>query len=339
MIEQHFGESAPWSVGVEEELMLVDEQTFDLVPAAKRIVDETGDELKSELFLSMLETTTGLCETPAEALARMRERRLEVAKRAEREGLGVLASGSHPFARPEDQPIADNPDYVEFVRFAGPAARRQCVCGLHVHVGMPDAETCVRALERALPWLPVVLALSANSPFFRGDETGFMSARAEVLATLPRAGAPPRFESYAEWESTMQRWARAGLIRRYTNVWWDARVHPEFGTLELRIADQPTDVALAGAFVELLHSLAVRAARDDLPLGLRDDYQSNRFAAARFGPRAQLVWGDGLRTVGELARELGAELEPDWCEADRQLDHGGDLVALTGELVARSTPG
>ena len=338
MIEQRFGESAPWSIGVEEELILVDEQTFDLVPAAARVLEGAGDELKGELFLTMIETTTGICATPDEAFRRMRELRAHAAKRAEREGLRVLASGSHPFARPEDQPITDDPHYVEFVSFGGPVARRQSVCGLHVHVGMPDAETCVRAVETVLPWLPLVLALSANSPFFRGAETGLLSSRAETLATLPRAGAPPEFDSYAEWEATMERWLRAGLIRKYTNVWWDVRVHPSFGTLEVRIADQPTDLEVARKLVESVHALAVRAARDELPRGSRDDYQSNRFAAARFGPRARLVWGERLATVADLVNELGLDLDATTCEADRQLEHRNDLVALTGDLVARTTP-
>src|SRR5919106_6775159 len=140
MIEQAFGASSRWSVGVEEELMLVDEQTFELVPAAPLLLDEGADFLKHELLAPIVETTTTVCETPAEALEQMIEGRLEAARRAERHGLRVLAAGSHPFSRPEDQPVTDKPDYVEFVELAGPAARRQGVCGIHVHVGMPDAE-------------------------------------------------------------------------------------------------------------------------------------------------------------------------------------------------------
>lgn len=314
--------------------MLVDEQTLELVSAAPLVLDEDASRLKHELLTSMVETTTGVCGTPEQALEEMVERRAEAAGRAERHGLRILAAGSHPFSRPEDQPVTDDPEYAEFVAFAGPAARRQAVCGIHVHIGMPDADTCMRALEHALPWLPVVLAYSANSPFFRGVETGFLSKRAEVLGTLPRAGAPPPFDSYAEWEAAMERWVAAGAVRRYTNAWWDARVHPRFGTLELRIADQPTDVRVAGEIVRVLHSLAVRAAEHDLQPAPREDYETNRFAAARFGPRADLIWNGTMVSATQLARELGFDAAS--CEADRQLELRDDLRVLARDLADRT---
>lgn len=336
MIEQAFGVSSRWSVGVEEELMLVDEQTLELVPAAPLVLVEGDETLKSELLMPVVEATTKICESPAEALEHMIAGRAETARRAERHGLRVVAAGSHPFSIPEHQPVTDGPVYREFVEFAGPVARRQSVCGLHVHVGMPDADTCLRALEGVLPWLPVVLALSANSPFFRGKETGLLSTRAEVLGALPRAGAPPRFDSYAQWETAMERWAGAGLVRSYRDTWWDVRLHPGLGTLELRIADQPTDVHVAGAFVELLHGLAVHAAEGDLPQLPREDYETNRFAAARFGPRAEMIWGDRLVCVDELARLLGVPFDPSVCEADRQLERSDDLPAVVAGLADRT---
>jgi carboxylate-amine ligase len=336
VIEQTFGASSRWSVGVVEELMLVDEQTLELVPAAPLVLVEGDRSLKSELLMAVVEATTEICESPVQALEQMVERRAEAARRAEPHGLRVVAAGAHPSSRPEDQPVTEGPVYREFVEFAGPVARRQSVCGLHVHVGMPDAETCLRALEGVLPWLPVVLALSANSPFFRGEETGLLSTRAEVLAALPRAGAPPSFGSYAEWEAAMERWAAAGLVRTYRDTWWDVRVHPGLGTLELRIADQPTDVRLAGELVALLHTLAVRAAEGRLPRLPREDYETNRFAAARFGPRAELIWGDRLVRVDELARLLDVSFDASACEADRQLERRDDLCALVAELADRT---
>jgi carboxylate-amine ligase len=333
-----FDRSAGWSVGVEEELMLVDEQTFDLVPAAEQVLaGVSGSELQSpkrELLGSMVETTTGVCATPEEARERMCAERERLRGLVARHGLRVLASGSHPFATPEDQPITDDPTYLEFARFAGPVARRQAVCGLHVHVGMPDGDTALRALDALLPWLPVVLSVSANSPFFRGRETGLLSTRAEVLLTLPRSGAPPDLHSFAEWEALMERWRGAGAIQRFTNAWWDARLNPEFGTLELRIADQPTEVDTAAKIVAALHRLAVRAASGELVAqSHKVDYPTNRFAACRFGPRAQMIWDDRLVPAGELATELGLD---DACEADRQLEHRDDLRALCADLVSRS---
>jgi carboxylate-amine ligase len=349
-MEHAFGRSEPFSLGVEEELLLVDEQTLAPVSASKQIVDSVGDErVKLELFTSFVETATSVCATPREAYQEIVELRGQVTEAAVSAGLRVAATGSHPFADPEETPIVHNPDYLEFAEAAGPAARRQGVCGLHVHVGMPDPETCVRAHEAALLWLPLVLALSANSPWFRGVSTGFLSTRAEVLATLPRAGGPPPFASFAEWESMMERWIRAGVLKKPTSTWWDARVHPALGTLELRAPDQPTDPAIAAAFVALLHALATWAAHQSLGPASRADYDTNRFFASRFGPRAHLLhpYEDRLVEVPDLYAELVervgahadtkllAAIDPHRCEADLQLD-AGDPQAACLAVVERS---
>jgi carboxylate-amine ligase len=348
-VEHAFGRSEPFSLGVEEELLLIDEQTLELVAAAPEVIAAADGAVKAELFASLVEIESGICATPAEAAARVAERRRVLADVAARAGLRAIAVGSHPFSLPEDQPITDVPDYIEFVESTGPAARRQGVCGLHVHVGMPDPETCVRAHEAALPWLPIVLALSANSPWFRGVATGLLSNRAEVLATLPRAAGPPPFASFAEWEAMMERWLRAGVLKKTTSTWWDARVHPRLGTLELRIADQTTHPDVGAAFVTLLHALAIWAAGQDGLAASRADYQTNRFFASRFGPRAELVhpYEDRLAVVPELYEELVelvrphldadlvAALDPTRCEADLQLE-AGDARAACAAVVERS---
>lgn len=355
-MEHAFGRGDRFTLGVEEELLLLDERTLDPVAMSREIVEAVGDSrVKIELLASFVETATGICATPAEARDQMVELRALVAEAAARSGVALVATGSHPFAEPEDTPILDEAHYLEFAEEAGPAARRQAVCGLHVHVGMPDPETCVRAHERALPWLPVVLALSANSPWFRGRRTGFLSKRAEVLATLPRSATPPPFASWDEWEALMERWIRAGVLAKPTSTWWDARVHPALGTLELRAPDQPTDARRAGAFVALLHALAVWAAEgEDGTPASRADYHSNRFAASRFGPRARLIHPteDRLATAVELYEELRALVAPfaddellsgldaTHCEADDQLaaEEPRSACALLVERSLASRP-
>src|SRR5215212_6477291 len=170
VIEHAFGARAPLTLGVEEELMIVDASTLDQVPAVDRIIaGVAGRDLpgvvKTELFASVFELNTQPCETAAGADAALVELRRAAAEAAEGEGLAVAAAGSHPFARPEAQPVVKEERYVSFVGYAGISARRQGVQGLHVHVGMPTADDCWRLLEGMLPWLPVVLALSVNSPW------------------------------------------------------------------------------------------------------------------------------------------------------------------------------
>src|SRR5207253_9105392 len=144
---------------------------------------------KMELLASMIELATEICESPRDALTALVELRECAAEGAREQGQRIAAAGTHAFSLPTAQQIAPDPRYREFVEYAGISARRQAVCGLHVHIGMQGPEECMHALEGVLPWLPLVLALSANSPFLGGEETGLVSARAEVLAQLPRASA------------------------------------------------------------------------------------------------------------------------------------------------------
>jgi glutamate---cysteine ligase / carboxylate-amine ligase len=345
VIEQNFGRTL--TVGVEEEVWILDADTLDLVPAVETIVAgvdgrELAGVLKTELHASVVELATDVSDSVDGAVDRLAELRRAVSEVAARDGLRVATSGSYPTSIPDEQEIAPAPRYRDFVAYAGPSARRQGVSGLHVHIGMPDAETCFRVMETILPWLPVVLAVSANSPYFERRETGMLSIRAEILGILPRHGAPPPLRSYAEWERFVARMVATGLVADYTSFWWDIRPHPRFGTLEVRTPDQPTSLERTAAFVRLLHDLcewAIEApARPFDPAG-RGVYEQNRWAAARFGPHGKLIHPDRDEAldVPELLGELPfrTELSGDSCEGDRQLEIGraNGLQAVCADLV------
>ena len=333
MIEQKFGRSL--TVGVEEELWIIDAETLQLVPAVETLVAGADGRalpgtLKTELHASVVELTTDVSDTAEQALERLVELRRAAREIAEHNGYRVAAAGSYPTSMPAEQEIAPVDRYRDFVEYAGPAARRQGVSGLHIHIGMPDADTCFRVMETILPWLPFVLALSANSPYFEGRDTGMLSIRAEVLGFLPRHGAPPAFRDYAEWERFVERIAATGLANDYTSFWWDVRPHPRFGTLEVRTPDQATSVERTGALVGLVHALcewAIDSPPRPFEPAERGVYEQNRWAASRFGPHGKLVHPDRdeALTVAALARELPVPLrglDPETCEADRQLEIG-----------------
>lgn len=349
MIGQNFGRAL--TVGVEEELWILDGDTLDLTPRVQTLVDGVAGRtlpgvLKTELHASVVELTNEVAASPDEAVDRIAELRRAAAEVAHANGLEVAAAGSHPTSRAEEQEIVPDDRYREFVAYAGPSARRQGVSGLHVHVGMPSADDCYRVLETVLPWLPLVLALSANSPYLAGVDTGMRSARAEVLALLPRAGAPPALRSYGEWEAFVERMVATGLAGTHTSFWWDVRPNPQFGTLEVRAPDQPTSLERTRAFVRLLHALCawgLEAPPRPFEPSERGIYAQNRWAAARFGPHGQLIHPDRAEAlpVVELLGELpvGADgFDGLTCEADRQLEVGenGGLRAVCADLVERS---
>jgi glutamate---cysteine ligase / carboxylate-amine ligase len=326
VIPHAFGQSEPGTVGIEEELFVLDRDA--LVPAPFPRAELDGTRLKAELFAAVVELNTGICASVAEATEELAAFRMEAKLRAAAADLVLGASGTWPTAVPEEQAITDDEGYRRFVDYAGSSARRQYCSGLHVHVGVASPEACLAALEAVLPWLPLVLALSANSPYVAGRETGLASARAEILGLLPRSGAPPIFASYTEWEEFAERLLRLGLADEYTRIWWDVRPHPRFGTLEVRMPDQPTRLEASAALAALTHAL-VRSADGGGPTD-RGAYAENRWAALRFGRAARLIHPDGRRlaTVDELLDELATRLGDDIVGPVRELDQAGEQLEV-----------
>jgi carboxylate-amine ligase len=296
-----FGAAPPWSLGVEEELMLVDAETLE--PARdgfSRVFGEATERIKPELFESFVEITTSVVETAEEAECELRALREEVAERASEHGLVVLATGSHPTARGRF-PIVPVERYQRLKAKLGPRLLRQHVCGLHVHVSVPDPDTCLRAFEGVVPRLPGLLAASANSPFWEGEDSGWRSIRSQILLVMPTGGTPPVLLSWDDWRAA----SREDSTRRH----WDAWPRPEYGTLEVRVMDQPTSlrrtVELAAEVQCLVREVAER---DGEPLD-RDEYAAERDAAAREGggPEAerQLELGPEGAVREIAARTLG----------------------------------
>jgi glutamate---cysteine ligase / carboxylate-amine ligase len=325
-----FGGSAPWSVGVEEELFLVDAQTLETAPLFSEVVPEPGLRLKPELFACIVEITTPICADAEGALEELRQLRREVAVRAGSHGAAILAAATHPLARGAGQPIVPKQRYLDMLARIGDRVQLQLVCGLHVHVGVPSADTCLRALEGVVPWLPVLLSMSANSPFVEGEDSGLLSARAGRLRDLPSAGPPPILRSWTDWE--------AATGEDYTRLLWDARPHPRFGTLEVRIADQQTDVRRSAGFAALVQAL-VRTLVDTQP----EPYDRGLYAERRAAAAAAPPDPDDLAALAALvepaARGLGSwalvrALLDGRPEAERQLELG--LPAAVRDLAQRS---
>ena len=296
-----FGAAPPWSLGVEEELMLVDAETLE--PARdgfSRVFGDATERIKPELFESFVEITTTVVETPEDVEAELRALRTEVAERAAAQDLAVLATGSHPTARGR-VPLVPVERYRRLKAQLGPKLYRQHVCGLHVHVAVPDPDTCLRAFEGVVPRLPGLLAESANSPFWDGAESGWRSIRSQILLEMPTGGTPPRLRSWDDWEAATQ----GDSKRRH----WDAWPRPEYGTLEVRVLDQPTSLRRTIEFAAEVQRLVREAAETEVKPFDRAEYAALREAAGREGggPEAerQLALGPEAAVREIAARTLG----------------------------------
>jgi glutamate---cysteine ligase / carboxylate-amine ligase len=270
-----FGAAPPWSLGVEEELMLVDAETLE--PARdgfSRAFGDATDRIKPELFESFVEITTGVVETADEIEAELRGLRNEVADRAADHGLTVLATGSHPTATGV-VPIVPVDRYRKLKSQLGPRLNRQRVCGLHVHVSVPDPDTCLRAFEGVVPRLPGLLAASANSPFWDGEDSGWRSIRSQILLEMPTGGTPPVLRSWDDWEAA----SRHDSTRRH----WDAWPRPVYGTLEVRVMDQPTSLRRTAEIASEVQRLVLEAAETGGEPFDRDEYAAERERAGREG--------------------------------------------------------
>ena len=326
--------------------MLLDGESLAPAPAVRQLLADVEGEvlpgrLKTELHASVVELNTNVCGSVEEAVEALGILRATTAEALEGRGLRLAAAGTHPFAEPEQLEVVDEKRYREFVGYAGVTARRQGVNGIHVHLGMPGPDECLATLETILSWMPLVLALSANSPYLAGRLTGLASNRAEILAQLPRSGAPPVFGTYADWEKWIGQFIATGLASDYTQFWWDVRLHPRFGTLEVRMPDQPTALDVGAALIKLLRDLAEWAlAHPAAEPADRGVYQQNRWAAGRFGPDAQLIHDGRLYSVPDLVEVLPVErptLDPTTCEGAQQLA-AGDPRSACADIVRRTWP-
>jgi len=369
VLDHTFGRGDPYTLGVEEEYMLLDGETFDLVQHVDTVLAAvSGHELEprinAELMQSVLEVATPVCHTPSDVAAQLRTLRGYVIGVAATEGFRVGSAGTHPFSLFERQRITARDRYHALVDQLQYVARRELIFGLHVHVAVDDAEKAIQVVNGLIGHLHELVALSSSSPFWRGEATGLHSSRHMVFAAFPRSGPPPRFRDYADYAEVVGQLERTGCIADYTHIWWDIRLHPRLGTIEIRICDAVTQLEDVVAITALCQALVKHYserydAGEEIPSFHRILTTENKWLAARYGleaPVMDLVTGRRnrvpvartirrtLQLAAPHARDLGSEQELAGIEdilsrgngADRQLrifNANRDIVEVVREIA------
>ncbi|MET0304936.1 MAG: YbdK family carboxylate-amine ligase [Solirubrobacterales bacterium] len=330
-----FGASPPLSLGVEEELLLVGPD-HELIAASDAVLDAVAApfaaQVSSEIFAEQIELKTGVCHDSGEVLRQLRETR-----RAIREaGYELLGSGLHPAAPSGKAKLVSKPRY-EVVRQDFGDLLSTPPCGLHVHVGIPDAETAVHLANSFRVYLPVLQALTANSPFREGVDSGNASSRASVVRGYPRFQLPRQFRDYEDFCRVADQLIAAAGVDDYTYIWWDVRPHPRLGTVEVRAVDVQTDAATSAAIAALIQAIAAKELDQPSAPGLyREAIEESYFQAASHGLDASvLLDGDApepardaarrvLDSTRPYARELGGEAALEEIERILREGNGAD---------------
>jgi len=303
-MEHRFGRAEPFALGVEEELLLVDPGTGALAPVASGLIPGLAPErgtIEPDVYEALVELASPITADAVEGVASLESLRRDV--RAA--GATAIGAGIHPAAPFGEAPHVDSPRYREIGGQMRGLLRRTPTCALHVHVGMPDPETAIRAANRMRAELPVLQALAAHSPFWHGLDSGFATARAQLFRAYSRADIPRAFEDWDDYASTVEAVVAAAGVADYTYLWWDLRPHPKLGTLEVRAMDAQARLGSVCGLAALVHGLATAAAEaptggDERPLP-REVLVESSFRAGRDG-LAATVWHDGgMRPVRELA--------------------------------------
>ncbi|MCE7954076.1 MAG: carboxylate-amine ligase [Bacteroidetes bacterium CHB6] len=347
-----------FTIGIEEEFQVIDPHTRELRSHMHQIVEGgkvvLKEQVKAEMHQSVVEVGTNICKDVKEARKEVTYLRQMVAKLAHKQGLVIAAAGTHPFSRWQDQLITDHPRYEEIIREMQDAARSNLIFGLHVHVGIEDRETGIRLMNQARYFLPHIFALSTNSPFWEGRNTGFKSFRTKVFDKFPRTGIPDEFYSATQYDDYIKLLIKTKCIDNAKKVWWDIRLHPFFNTIEFRICDIPmrieetiTLAAIMQAIIAKLYwlmqyNLSFRTYSRAL-------INENKWRAARYGIENKLIdFGkekevettqlieELVEFIDDLVDDLGSRKEVNHVfdmmkkgtGADRQLD----VYAKTGDL-------
>jgi carboxylate-amine ligase len=361
-----------YTLGVEEELMIVDAETLDLANSIEGLLadlegHDAAGEVKPELMESVCEIATTPCADAAEIGVQLGELRQLVTAAAGQRGLAIGAAGTHPFAMWEDQRIVSRPRYRELVAGLQWVARQELIFGIHVHVGVDDPDKAIHIANGMRVHLPILLALSANSPFWRADATGLLSSRTPIFRAFPRVGIPPRYDDWADWEQRIEFMVQSKAIPDYTYLWYDVRPHPKFGTVEVRVMDSQTRLEHTLGLAALVQAMA-KELGEHFEAGQRlsrypfEMLDENKWFAARHGLDGELVDLPSRERVSTkaLARRLVDRLRghaEDLGSGDELgaiedlIEHGNggsrqlvvyaanrDLQEVVGEIVQKTSP-
>ena len=315
-MESSFGATAPYTVGIEEEFQLVDPGSRALCPAVDAVLaaGDGTDLITPELSQSCVEMISPVFETVADLAHELPGLRREVRDLARAAGAELVAAGTHPFSEPTEQPLTATDHNRRVEEEMGWVARTQEIYGLHVHVSVPDGDAAVRAVNALAHRVPLLVALSANSPFWRGSDTRLASTRTKVFELFPRSGLPPAFGLWDDFERHVETLVASGSVPDYSWCWWDARPHQKFGTVELRAPDVQTDASRTAALAALVQCLVANAGTDDGESAPANPLfnAENKWRAARHGLDADFYdFAAGLESPArKMARGLVEELRP-----------------------------
>lgn len=329
-----------FTIGIEEEYLLVDLETRDLATdPPKELWDECerllAHQVTAEFLRSQIEVGTRVCQTVAQAREDLVHLRSTVAEVAAKFGLAPIAASTHPFGSWVKQRHTPKDRYNALLRDMAGAARRLLICGMHVHVGIDDDDLRIDLMNQVVYFLPHLLALSTSSPFWRGEDMGMMSYRLLVFDSMPRTGLPDRFNSYNEYQRLVARLVKAGLLEDATKIWWDIRPSDKFPTLEMRTTDVCTrldDCISIAALYQCLLSMLCRLRRKNQRWRIypRTLVLENRWLAQRHGIDGQLVdLGQGVRVpFADLLEEILDMIREDAAELDcvAEVEHAREIV-------------
>ena len=342
-METAFGASARYTVGIEEEYQLVDPLSLALTPKIEEVLDARADaglgkdSVTSELSASCLETRSRPRATVVELAWELSGLRKEVRDLVEGCGARLLAAGAHPFSESTAQRITSGERYRRMEEKVGWPARMQAIYGLHVHVAVPDEEAAIRATNTLSSHVPLFIALSANSPFWAGEDTQLASVRAKVFGLVPRSGLPPAFRSWEDFDSYVGALVAAGSIPDYSWCWWDARPHPKLGTVELRAPDAQTEISRVLSLAALTQCLVAGASVEASDKEYEPLFtEENKWRAARHGLDAtfyDFTTGKSI-SAREAARDLVRDLTPVSQDLGCEAELGGLLEIADGETGA-----
>jgi carboxylate-amine ligase len=364
---------ADFTIGIEEEYQVVDPITRDLRSHIQTEILEKGkrllkEQVRPEMHQSVVEVGTGVCQNIKQAKEDLKRLRREMIALAKQNGLRLAAAATHPFAHYQDQEIHPDERYRTIVEDLQLVARENLIFGLHVHVGVQDRETAIHLMNAARYFLPHILALSTNSPFWMGVKTGLKSYRCKVFDKFPRTNIPDYFPSWGEYESFVNLLIKTNCIDNAKKIWWDLRPHPFFNTLEFRVADIPMradeTIALAALMQATLFKLyKLYCANQGFRLYRRALIMENKWRAARYGLDGKIIdFGkkievpvrdlilEYLQFVSDVVDELDCREEINYIHkilemgtgADRQLrvyEETGDLKQVVDYIVQETEVG